>query len=160
MKLQSRDTVINKFRTNALFNFVASSLKILPISLRSESDLEKAFAMLISERANGPLIGGGAFFSAHRVQIAVLAARHAVPTIYSSRDMTVAGGLMSYGASISDLHRQVGVYTGKILQGNKPADMPILQPTKFELVINLNTARALGLAIPSGVMSIADEVIE
>ncbi|MGB8893235.1 MAG: ABC transporter substrate binding protein [Pseudolabrys sp.] len=80
--------------------------------------------------------------------------------MYSSRDMTVAGGLLSYGASLPDLYRQVGVYTGKILQGAKPADMPILQPIKFELVINLNTARALGLAIPSGAMAIIDEVIE
>ena len=137
-----------------------SGLRILPISISSESDLEKAFATLTSERANGLLIGGGAFFSAHRVQIAVLAARHAIPTIYSSRDMTVAGGLLSYGASLPDLYRQVGVYAGKILNGAKPADMPILQPTRFELVINLNTAKALGLAIPSGVMTIADEVIE
>jgi putative ABC transport system substrate-binding protein len=137
-----------------------SGLRILPINISGASDLEKAFATLTGERANGLLIGGGAFFSARRVQIAVLAARHAVPTIYSSRDFTVAGGLLSYGASLPDLYRQVGVYTGKILQGAKPADMPVLQPTKFELVINRSTARALGLAIPSGVMAIADEVIE
>ena len=137
-----------------------AGLRIVPIDIGSEHDLEKAFAALTNEHADGLLVGGGAFFTANRVQLAVLAARYAVPAIYSSREVPIAGGLISYASRLTDMYHLAGVYAGRILKGEKATDLPVLQPTKFELVINLKTARALGLTIPSGVLSIADEVIE
>jgi putative ABC transport system substrate-binding protein len=126
------------------------------LNASTEPEIDAAFRV----QADALLIAPDSFFIGRSVQLVALAARHAVPTIYPFREFAAVGGLLSYGASVPDLYRQIGVYSGKILQGAKPADMPVLEPTKFELVINLKTAKALNLAIPSGVLAIADEVIE
>ena len=137
---------------------LGQQIRILNASTADEIDA--AFATLAKQRAGALLIGGDSFFTSLRVQLAMLAARHGVPAIYNAREFPSAGGLMSYGASLTDAYRQTGIYTGKILNGAKPADLPVLQPTKFELVINLRTAKALGLTVPLTLQAAADEVIE
>jgi len=126
----------------------------------SESETDAAFASLAELRADGLVVEGNPFFEGHREQLITLAVRQAVPAIYSRRVYTEAGGLISYGSSLTAIHREIGIYVGKILNGAKPADLPVQQPTKFELVVNLKTAQALGLTIPPSILLRADEVIE
>jgi putative ABC transport system substrate-binding protein len=116
--------------------------------------------MLARERADALFVGPNAFFNTRRVQLANLAAHHSIPTAFAVREYVEAGGLMSYGTSVADMYRQVGVYTGNILKGAKPADLPVLQSTKLELVINAQTARMLRLTVPPSLLSLADEVNE
>ena len=123
-------------------------------------EIDAAFASLVRQRFDAVFVGPDPFFNTRRVQLAIAAARDVVPAIFAQRDYAEAGGLMSYGANVSDAYRQVGVYTGRILKGEKPAELPVVQSTKFELVINAQTARTLGLTIPPGLLAIADEVIE
>jgi len=124
------------------------------------SDIDAAFVTLVGQGAKALFVANDAFFNGRSDQFAGLSARHRMATSYEFRESAVAGGLISYGASLPDLFRQVGVYAGKMLKGEKPADLPVMQPTKFELVINLKTAKALGLAVPDKLLVAADEVIE
>jgi putative ABC transport system substrate-binding protein len=124
------------------------------------SEIDAAFATLLRERVDALLVAGDSFFVSRRLQFATLATRHAIPTVYAGRDTVEVGGLMSYATDNAEVYHQVGLYTGRILKGAKPADLPVIQSTKFEFVINLITAKALGLTVPPDLLSIADEVIE
>src|SRR4029453_3638411 len=125
-----------------------------------ESDLDTAFGALVQQRADALLVGNDVFFTNRREQIVALAARHAVPTIYAFRQFAESGGLISYSTNLIEVYRQVGSYVGRVLNGEKPPDLPVVQPTKFDLVINLKTAKTLGLEIPDKLLALADEVIE
>ena len=135
-------------------------LKLHVMQASTDRDFDAVFAKLIQLRAGGLVIGGGPFLISRSEQLAALAARHAVPTIFQYREFAVAGGLLSYGSDITDSYRLAGVYTGRILKGDKPADLPVQQATKVEMIINLKTAKALGINVPNTLIGRADEVIE
>jgi putative ABC transport system substrate-binding protein len=135
-------------------------LQIQVLNASTSGEIDAAFATLARERPDALFVAGDGFFGSRRVQFAASAARDRIPAAYSQRTSVEAGGLMSYGTDVGDMVRQIGVYTGNILKGAKPADLPVQQPTKFEFVINLQTARTLGIEVPATLLAIADEVIE
>jgi putative ABC transport system substrate-binding protein len=135
-------------------------LQIQVLNASTSREINEAFATFVRERPDALFVGQDVFFVSRRLQLANMAARHAVPMTSGSRDLAEVGGLMSYGTNITDAHRQIGLYTGRILKGAKPADLPVVQSTKFELVINAQTATMLGLTVPDKLLVAADEVIE
>jgi ABC-type uncharacterized transport system substrate-binding protein len=135
-------------------------LQIQIFNASTSGEINAAFASFVRERADALFVDTGALFLTRRVQLTQLAARHALPATYAGREYAEVGGLMSYGASLADAYRQMGVHAGRILKGEKPADLPVVQSTKFELVINAQTARMLDLTVPATLLSTADEVIE
>src|SRR5262245_43181798 len=134
--------------------------QVVTLRASNESEIDAAFATILQLRAGALMVGADAYFNSRRDQIVALAARQALPAIYEQREFAVAGGLMSYGTSLTDAYRQMGIYAARILKGEKPADLPVTQSTKFEVVVNQKVAKALGLSLPPDLLSIADEVIE
>ena len=155
-KFSSTESFVTDVRTAAS----AIDKKVQVLNASSSGDIDAVFTKLGEKLADALLVGPGPFFNNRRVQIVTLATYHRVLAIYPLREATEAGGLMSYGLSLTDAYRQVGVYAGRILKGEKPGDIPVMQLSKFEFVINLNTAKAFGLSFPPGLLAIADEVIE
>jgi putative ABC transport system substrate-binding protein len=135
-------------------------MQLLIVKAGNDGDFDAAFASISQQHADALIVDADAFYFAHREKIAALAARYAIPATYELQEYVRAGGLISYGPNVASMRRQVGVYAGKILKGAKPADLPIQQPTKFDLMINLKTAKTLGLTVPPTLLARADEVIE
>jgi putative ABC transport system substrate-binding protein len=139
---------------------LSAQVRLLLLTASSENEIGTVFGNLVQQSVGAIIVSADPFFTSHREQIVALAARNKIPTIYQWRDFTEAGGLISYGADRVDIYRQTGIYVGRVLSGSKPADLPVMQPTKFELVLNLKTAKALGLTFPITLLGRADEVID
>jgi putative tryptophan/tyrosine transport system substrate-binding protein len=159
--------LINPKNSNAGRNLAAlqeaareKAVQLHIVEASNESDLETAFASLAPLQAGALVVGADPFFNAHRQQIVTLAARYSLPAMYEWREFVDAGGLISYGPSLTGVYRQIGTYVGRVLNGDKPADLPVIQPTLFDLVVNLNTAKTLGLTVPQSILARASEVIE
>jgi ABC-type uncharacterized transport system substrate-binding protein len=152
--------ITEDFVSNVRAAASTTSKQLEVLSTSTGTDIRTVFANFAQKPVDALLVGPSAVINNRRAQLTTLAAYHRLPAIYSLREFAEAGGLMSYGASITDAHRRVGVYAGRILKGEKPADLPVMQPTKFEFVINLNTANAFGLRFPPSLLAIADDVIE
>ena len=135
-------------------------LRMLMTGVARQSDLESAFAQMSEQRAGAAIVSADALFFSNADQVVALATRHRLATCFVYREVASAGGLMSYGPSITDIYHQVGIYAGRILKGQKPADLPVQQPVKFDLMINLRTARTLGIEVPPTLLALADDVIE
>jgi putative ABC transport system substrate-binding protein len=155
-KFPGTERIVSEVRAAA--SVIGQQIEVFYVS--SGREIETAFTTLVQRGAGALLVGGGGFLLSQRERIAALAARHRIPAIYVQRDYVEASGLMSYAPSIPDTYRQAGIYAGRILKGEKPGDLPVMLPTKFELVINVKTAKALGLEIPDRLLALADEVIE
>jgi ABC-type uncharacterized transport system substrate-binding protein len=148
-----------------VMNDVTAAAAVLGVQIdvvqaRDSREIEASFATLVRNRVDALLVGADSLFFHRRLQLATLATRHAIAAVYTAREFAEAGGLMSYGTNLTEMYRQIGHYTGRILKGAKPADLPVVQSTKFEFVINLPTARAIGLEVPATLLARADEVIE
>ena len=150
------DAVVRDLQASAS----ALGLPIEILRAGTAREIDAAFANLVQKPGGALLVSPDTFFTSRRAQIVTLAARHALPAIYSVREFAEVGGLTSYGPNVVTVYQQTGIYVGRVLKGEKPADLPVVQPTKFDLVVNLNTARALGLQIPDKLLALADEVIE
>ena len=158
LNLKNRSAV--SYRNNLENAARSIGLQVHILAASTEGEINSAFATLAEQKAHALLVASDPFFTSNRGKIVALAARYAVPAIYELRDYVTDGGLISYGSSVPDSYRQAGIYVGRILKGEKPAELPVLQPTKFDLVINLKTAKALGLTVPQSLLVAADEVIE
>ena len=158
--MQPNPIVAAYYERDVLTAAPAIGLKIQILKAGTDREIDAAFVSLVQARIGALLLGADIFFNNRIEQIVALAARYAIPTMYQYREFAVAGGLISYGSSLIDAYRQVGLYAGRILKGEKPADLPVIQATKLELIINLKAAKTLGLEVPAKLLALADEVIE